>query len=71
MHFKSVTIPPSGLVRALHLAALADDGATVYQRGADAADTIEARDTWPPETTGLTPCPSPIPANWTQLTPAP
>lgn len=69
MYCRALVLPPAGLARAIHLAALAEDGAEVYQR--DDGSIVEARTTWPPETAGLTLCPSPIPPTWTRLTPAP
>lgn len=63
-HYRAVTLPPAGLARAIHLAALVGDDATVYQRSNDLTDGAEVRG----DGVYATPLPSPVPGTWTLLT---
>ncbi len=61
------TLPVVPCVRGCVLDTLAREGASVYQRSDDPTDGAEARETWPPETAGLTQTPAPLPSGWTVL----
>lgn len=54
---RSITLPPTGVVRGIYLAAVARDGSVVWQTAS--SSVVESRDTWPDGTAGLTPTPAP------------
>lgn len=68
--YRTTTLPPAGVARGVHLAAVHRAGAVVWQR---AGEVVESRASWgvdvDPAT--LTETPDPIPGDWTRLTPAP
>lgn len=43
MTYQTLTLPAAGIARGITLAALAADGASVYQRSADTTDGAEVR----------------------------
>lgn len=61
--YQPITLPPAGVARGVTVAALATDGATVYQRSADPTDGAEVRG----DGVFATPLPSPVPPAWTLL----
>ena len=64
--YHPVTLPPAGLVRALHLAALHSTSASVYQRSDDPTDGAEVREVWD-DGQPATPFPVPLPSGWRPL----
>ncbi len=61
------TLPVVPCVRGFVLDTLAREGASVYQRSDDPTDGAEARETWPPDTAGLSPVAAPLPSGWALL----
>lgn len=73
--YRRRVLPIVPCVRGCVLDALRNDGATVYRlplaEGETERVTVEARVTWPEDTTDLSTLPDPIPAGWDDLTAPP
>lgn len=70
-HYQPVTIPPIGIARGIHLAALHAlvPPSVVWQTAT--GEIVESRETWPEGTTGLTATPNnPAVFGWQRLTPS-
>ena len=65
---RTVTLPPSGFLRALRLSSVARDGAIVYEL--PDGSHVESRASWPDGTTGLAETHAdPAALGWARLTP--
>ena len=65
---RSITLPPTGVVRGIYLAAVARDNAVVWQTAS--SSVVESRETWPEGTAGLSNTPAnPERLGWVRLTP--
>ena len=53
---RTAVLPPGGLSRALHLAAVARENAVIWQTAA--AEIVESRESWPEGTAGLSTTPA-------------
>jgi len=63
---RTAVLPPGGLSRALHLAAVARENAVIWQTAA--AEIVESRESWPEGTAGLSTTPADLAAaGWVEV----